>query len=123
VFRDVGMEKRSDGRTVSQAVSILKVPADQPSASFGQIAKVTGLPRSTVQHLINVMNSAGLISKAFGQHGTWLGLELARLGARVRLDACALLRPFMEDLHATVGDCIDLTTLEDGRVFVTEQIA
>jgi IclR family transcriptional regulator, acetate operon repressor len=117
------MEKRSDGQTISRAVSILKVLADQPGASFGQIAKVTGLPRSTVQRLVNVMNGEGLVTKAFGQHGTYLGMELARLGARVRLDARALLRPFMEELHNTIGDNIDLTTCEDGRVFVIEQIA
>lgn len=114
---------RSDGQTISRAVAILKVLADHPGASFGQIAKATGLPRSTVQRLVNVLNAEGLVTKAFGQHGAYLGMELARLGAKVRLDARALLRPFMEELHRTIGDNIDLTTLEDGRVFVIEQIA
>lgn len=114
---------RSDGQTISRAVAILRVLALHPGASFGQIATRTGLPRSTVQRLVGVMNTEGLVTKAFGQQGTYLGMELARLGARVRLDARALLRPFMEDLHARIGDNIDLTTLEDGRVFVIEQIA
>lgn len=117
------VENRSDGQTIARAVSILKVLADNPGASFGQIAKITGLPRSTVQRLINVLNGAGLVTKAFGQPGTWLGMELARLGAQVRLDARALLRPFMQDLHAQIGDNIDLTTLEQNKVFVIEQIA
>ena len=116
-------EKRADGQTISRAVKILKVLADNPGASFGQIAKATGLPRSTAQRLVGVMNAEGLVTKAFGQQGTYLGMELARLGARVRLDARALLRPFMEELHAQVGDNIDLTTIEEGRVFVIEQIA
>ncbi|MCB1777159.1 MAG: hypothetical protein KDI50_06965, partial [Candidatus Competibacteraceae bacterium] len=60
---------------------------------------------------------------AFGQQGTYLGMQLARLGARVSIDARALLRPFMEELHTQIGDNIDLTTLKDGRVFVIEQIA
>lgn len=115
--------KRSDGQTISRAVAILKVIAERPGASFGQVAKATGLPRSTVQRLIGVLNQEGLVTKAFGQQGTYLGMELARLGAQVRIDARALLRPFMEDLHAQIGDNIDLTTMEDGRVFVIEQIA
>lgn len=115
--------KRSDGQTISRAVAILKVIAERPGASFGQVAKATGLPRSTVQRLIGVLNQEGLVTKAFGQQGTYLGMELARLGAQVRIDARALMRPFMEDLHAHIGDNIDLTTLEDGRVFVIEQIA
>jgi DNA-binding IclR family transcriptional regulator len=115
--------KKSDGQTISRAVSILKVIAARPGASFGQIAKATDLPRSTVQRLIGVLNQEGLVTKAFGQQGTYLGMELARLGAQVRIDARALLRPFMEDLHEKIGDNIDLTTLEGGKVFVIEQIA
>jgi DNA-binding IclR family transcriptional regulator len=35
---------RSDGQTIARAVAIMKVLADRPGASFGQIAKATGLP-------------------------------------------------------------------------------
>lgn len=118
-----GVEKRSDGQTISRAVTILKAVSEHPGASFGQIAKMTDLPRSTVQRLVGVLNKEGLLTKAFGQQGTYLGMELARLGANVRIDARALLRPFMEELHTKIGDNIDLTILEDGRVFVIEQIA
>lgn len=116
-------EKRSDGQTISRAVMILRAIADRPGASFGQIAKMTDLPRSTVQRLVGVLNQEGLVTKAFGQQGTYLGMELARLGAKVRIDARALLRPFMEELHSQIGDNIDLSTIENGRVFVIEQIA
>ena len=116
-------EKRSDGQTISRAVIILNALAERPGASFGQIAKATDLPRSTVQRLIGVLNKEGLVTKAFGQQGAYLGMELARLGAQVRIDARALIRPFMENLHKRIGDNIDLTTLENGQVFVIEQIA
>ncbi len=115
--------RKSDGQTISRAVAILKAVAARPGASFGQIAKATDLPRSTVQRLIGVLNQQGLVTKAFGQQGTYLGMALARLGAQVKIDARALLRPFMEALHEEIGDNIDLTTLEDGKVFVIEQIA
>jgi DNA-binding IclR family transcriptional regulator len=116
-------KKASDGQTISRAVAILRALAERPGASFGQLAKATGLPRSTVQRLIGVMNSEGLVTKGFGQQGAYLGMELARLGARVSIDARALVRPFMEDLHEQIGDNMDLTTLEGDRVFVIEQIA
>lgn len=116
-------EKRSDGQTISRAVAIMQALAQRPGASFGQVAKMTDLPRSTVQRLIGVLNKEGLVTKAFGQQGAYLGMELARLGARVQLDARALLRPFMEELHEKIGDNIDLTMLDEGRVFVIEQIA
>lgn len=115
--------RSSDGQTISRAVAILNVLADKPGASFGQIAKATGLPRSTVQRLVGVLNNEGLVTKVFGQHGAYLGMELARLGAKVNLDIRSLLRPIMESLHEKVGDNIDLTMLKDNRVVVIEQIA
>lgn len=113
----------SDGQTISRAVSILNVLADKPGASLGQIAKATGLPRSTVQRLVGVLNTEGLVTRSFGQTGSYLGMELARLGAKVNLDVRSLMRPFMEQLHEKVGDNIDLTMLKDGQVYVIEQIA
>lgn len=116
-------EKRSDGQSIARATAILRALATRPGASFGQLAKLTGLPRSTVQRLIGVLNQEGLVAKAFGQQGAYLGMELARLGAQVRIDARALLRPFMEALHEKIGDNIDLTILDGDRVVVIEQIA
>ena len=113
----------SDGQSISRAVAILRALADHPGASFGQLARVTGLPRSTVQRLIGVLAAEGLVAKAFGQRGAFLGMELARLGARVQIDLRGFLRPFMVALQDRIGDNIDLTALEDGRVVVIEQLA
>lgn len=116
-------DRRSDGQSIARAVAILRALAERPGASFGQLAAMTGMPRSTVQRLIGVLNHEGLVVKAFGQQGAYLGMELARLGARVRIDVRALIRPFMEALHAKLGDNIDLTILDGDRVVVIEQIA
>lgn len=118
-----GREKAGDGQSISRAVEVLRAVADKPGASLGEIAKQTGLARSTVQRLVNALNSEGLITRVFGQQGVYLGMELARLGAKVNLDARTLLAPLMEDLHARIGDNIDLTTFDHGKVIVIEQIA
>lgn len=116
-------DRRSDGQSISRAVQILRALAERPGASFGQLAQMTGMPRSTAQRLIGVLNQEGLVVKAFGQQGAWLGMELARLGAQVRIDVRALLRPFMERLHDQIADNLDLTILDGDRVVVIEQIA
>lgn len=121
--KPVDSEGRGDGQSISRAVAILRALAEKPGASFGQLATMTGLPRSTVQRLVGVLAQEGLVAKAFGQQGAYLGMELARLGARVQIDLRGFLRPFMESLHARVGDNIDLTALEGGRVVVIEQLA
>lgn len=115
--------RASDGQSISRAVSVLRVVADRPGASLGEIAKATGLARSTVQRLVGALNTEGLLTKNFGHQGVFLGMELARLGARVNIDVRALLRPLMEDLHGQIDDNIDLTTLDDGRVVVIDQMA
>ena len=115
--------KVGDSQSISRAAAVLRVIADHPGSSLGEIAKATGLARSTVQRIVGSLNSEGFLSKTFGQQGVYLGMELARLGAKVNIDARALMRPLMEDLHARIGDNIDMTTLSEGRVFVIEQIA
>ncbi|UNK39954.1 IclR family transcriptional regulator (plasmid) [Shinella sp. H4-D48] len=115
--------RAGDSQSISKAVAVLKAVADRPGCSLGEIAKQTGMPRSTVQRLVNSLNNEGLLTKNFGHQGIYLGMELARLGARVHLDARTLLRPFMEKLHEETGDNIDLTALEHGKVVVIDQIA
>ncbi len=115
--------RRSDGQSIARAVAILRALAEHPGASFGQLAAMTGLPRSTVQRLVGVLAQERLVVKAFGQQGAWLGMELARLGARVRLDVRALMRPFLQALHARFPDNLDLTMREGARIVVIEQLA
>lgn len=115
--------KPGESQSISRAIQVLRHVGDNPGASLGEIAKATGMPRSTVQRLVGALNAEGLLTKNFGQQGVFLGMELARLGAKVDLDARILLRPLMEDLHARIGDNIDLTVLDQGQVIVIEQIA
>lgn len=115
--------KPSESQSISRAVAVLRAVAERPGASLGEIAKATGLARATVQRLVGALNGEGLLARSFGQQGVYLGMELARLASKVALDARLLFRPAMAELHATVGENIDLTVLEQGRVIVIEQFA
>ena len=115
--------KANDGNSLSKAVAVLRAIGDKPGSSLGEISKATGFARSTVQRLVNSLNAEGLVTKNAGHQGVYLGMELARLGAKVNLDARVLLRPLMEELHAKIGDNFDLSVLENGKVIVIDQIA
>ncbi|WP_333675309.1 IclR family transcriptional regulator [Agrobacterium tumefaciens] len=115
--------KSGDSQTLIRSVAVMRFVADHPGASLGEIAKATTLPRSTVQRLVASLNSVGFVTKSFGQQGVYLGMELARLGAKVHLDARTLLAPMIEELHHRTGENIDLTSLEQGKVVVIEQKA
>ena len=115
--------KASDGQSISRAVAVLRAVSERPGSSLGEIAKATGLARSTVQRLVASLDKEGFVTRNFGHQGVFLGMELARLGGKVNLDARTLLLPLMEDLRARIDDNIDLTTLDQGRVIVIEQLA
>ena len=116
-------ERTGDSQSIARAVAVLRAIGERPGCSLGEIAKDTGLPRSTVQRLVSSLANEGLVTKVFGQQGVYLGMELARLAAKVNLDARTLLKPLMQQLHEKIEDNIDLTALEHGRVIVIEQIA
>ena len=116
-------KRLTDSQSIARAAAVLRAVAKRPGSSLGEIAKATDLARSTVQRIVGSLSAEGFVTKTFGQQGVYLGMELARLGAQVSLDARALLRPLMQDLHDRIGDNIDLTTLAAGRVVVIEQIA
>lgn len=113
----------TEGQSLTRAVAVLHAIADKPGSSLGEISKATGLARSTVQRLVSSLNKVGFVTKNFRQQGVYLGMELARLAAHVNLDARKLLMPLMEELHAKIGDNIDLTTVDGCKVVVIEQIA
>lgn len=115
--------RATDGQSISKAISVLRAIADNQGCSLGDLAKATGMARSTVQRMVSALNNEGFVTKNAGHQGVFLGMELARLGAKVNLNARALLMPLMEELHAQIGDNIDLTALDGDRVIVIEQIA
>lgn len=118
-----GVKKTGESGSLSKAVTVLRAIGDKPGSSLGELAKATGLARSTVQRLVASLKSEGLAAKTNGHQGVFLGMELARLGAKVNIDARALLLPLMAELHNKIGDNIDLTSLEGNKVIVIEQIA
>ena len=115
--------QRNEMRMVARAAEVLRALADAPRGqSLGQIAKATGLPRSTVQRLVGALEVEGFVATEAGQAGVRLGWELIRLGSAVQANIRALLRPHLQDLHVLTKDTVDLTLLSDGTPIVIDQI-
>lgn len=115
--------QRNDGRLISRAAAIMRVLATRPSGlSLGQIAKETGLPRATVQRIVNALAAERLVVSGGLASGVRLGAELARIAGAVHSDVVALCRPALERLSVEVGDTIDLTMLQSGAAVVIDQV-
>lgn len=115
---------RNEMRMISRAAEVLRALAgNSGNMSLGQIAKATGLPRSTVQRLVGALAAEGFVASQAGEAGVSLGGELVRLGAAVQSDLRTLFRPFLQDLHARTKDTVDLTLLMDNVPVVVDQIS
>ncbi len=108
---------------IARAAEVLRALAVAPSGlSLGQIAKATGLPRSTVQRLVGALEAEGFAATQAGMAGVKLGRELVRLGTAVHSNLRSLFRPHLQDLQFNTKDTVDLTLLMDGVPIVVDQI-
>jgi IclR family transcriptional regulator, acetate operon repressor len=115
--------QRNEMRMIARAADILRALAAAPDGlTLGQIAKATGLPRSSVQRLAGALEAVGFATTQAGAAGVRLGPELVRLGLSVHANLRALFRPHLQELHARTQDTVDLTLLMDGQPLVVDQI-
>ena len=118
-------KEKGEMRLIARAAAVLRALAERPGgASLGELAKATGLARSTVQRLIDALVVEKLVSAGGGASSLKLGLEIARLASFVQLGPREQLRPYMEALMERLHETIDLTVLdEQGTVIVIDQLA
>jgi IclR family acetate operon transcriptional repressor len=115
--------QRNEMRMISRAAEVLRALAEEPAGlSLGQLAKATGLARSTVQRLVGALEAEGFAVTRPGQPGVKLGAELVRLGSAVHANLRSLFRPFLQELNHQTKDTVDLTLLMNGLPVVIDQI-
>lgn len=115
---------RGEMRVVTRAAAVLRALAERPAgSSLGQLAKATGLPRSTVQRLVGALAAERLVSADGVVPGVRLGAEVARLAAAVHRGISQVFRPHLERLHAEIEDTVDLTMLQGNAAVVVDQVA
>ena len=68
-------------KSLSRAIQLLRVVASRPAdgSSASELARTSGLPRSTVARTLHTLADAGLVEETTGGGGWVLGYELVRL--------------------------------------------
>src|SRR2546423_5849130 len=67
-------------QSLGRAIRLLHAVAGKPAgSSASELARVTGLPRSTVARTLRTLADFGLVEEAAGAGGWVLGYELVRL--------------------------------------------
>lgn len=117
------MHASSGIQVISRAAQILRLfKGRHTGLSLGRIASGTGLPRSTVQRIVNALIGEGFIATG-GQDGDLrLGPEILALAASSRLNIARLLRPALERLAETTGETVDLAVFKHDRMTFIDQV-
>lgn len=96
--------ERGGIQVITRAAAILRCLQDQPAGlSLGAIAKRIGLPRSTVQRLVDALALERLLDVQ-GAAGVRLGPLLMRLASHSHVDLLSVARPFVEGLVRDTGE-------------------
>lgn len=109
-------------RAISRAAEVLRALKDDGGLSLGEIAKRIGLPRSTVQRLVNALIEEGLVVASSPEGGLRLGPEIQSLAAASRIAVADLIRPVLQALSTKTGETVDLAVFRDDHMLFIDQV-
>jgi len=104
---------------VSRAAAILRV-LSSTHVSLGHIAKATGLPRSTVQRLVNALAVEELVEVT--NDGVALSWGIMRLAEAAQSSLLTKFRAALETLFQETHETVDLSTIYGKEVAFVEKI-
>jgi DNA-binding IclR family transcriptional regulator len=110
---------------LSRAVRIFEVfGPDRMTLRVTDIAQRTGLPVATVSRLVAELVDHGLLARN-GDRTVRIGMRMWELATRASptLTLRDAAMPFMEDVHAVVGNHVQLGVLEGEDVLFVEQLS
>lgn len=107
-------------QVISRAAALLReVSANPDGLSLGQLAAATGLARSTVQRIVNALESEHLVQAGAG--GVRPGWGLRRLAELPGPGIARELRAEIYALFEATHETIDLSTLVNGEVLFMDR--
>jgi DNA-binding IclR family transcriptional regulator len=109
-------------QVIARAVAVLQTLEAQPvGLSMSQIARESGLPRTTVQRLVGALVAQHFLAVS-GSGRVRLGPALARLAGAVHTDVRAVVHPHLEALRQRVRETVHLWAMADDDVVLVEQL-
>lgn len=117
------IQDRSSVQVISRAIEVLRALENIPEGlSLGEIAKVTSLPRSTVQRIVATLSSEGFLIAASPTAKVRLGPAILQLASSLEFDITKIMRPFLRDFGLDVQETVDLSIQRGGSVVFVDQI-
>jgi|TARA_B110000114_G_scaffold185696_1_gene234135 DNA-binding IclR family transcriptional regulator len=110
-------------QVIARAASILRLLKDNQSGlSLGQISKQVLLPRSTVQRIVNSLQTERLVISTAAGRGLRLGPEISALAQATNYNVVEACRLFLTELTEVTGETADLSVLRGAGVIFLDQV-
>lgn len=114
------MDKETGGiQVVARAAAILRA-LGREGTSLGNLAKTTGLPRSTVQRIVDALAAENLVEA--GEAGVRLGWGLGQLAQLTQSDVVQKARPCLETLFELTHESVDISARQAHEVSFLDRI-
>jgi len=122
---EAGSGERAGGvQVIARAAAVLRALRDHPDGlSLGELARLLGLARSTVQRIVEALDREQLVIAASPTRGVRLGPALLALAAAARFDVAEFARPVLQALARECGETVDLSLLDGERLVFVDQVA
>lgn len=118
-------DKMSSAGLIERVFALLRVvAADRNGATVTQIAKATGLPKSTVSRLLATLEGVEAVTRAPAGNGFTIGPGLVALVAQVPhvQTLTTIARPYLQALQEAIGETVALTLPEGDEAYVALQL-
>jgi DNA-binding IclR family transcriptional regulator len=116
-------EHRNQVQVIARAAAILRVLEDQEAGlSLAQIAARVGLPRSTVQRIVNALAAERFLISASPNGRVVLGPALLRLASNVATSFTSVARPYLQRLSDDLKETVDLAAIKKDRLIFIDQV-
>jgi DNA-binding IclR family transcriptional regulator len=115
---------RTGESVVARVVRVLEAfTPDDPALSVTEIARRSGLPVTTASRLIAELAAHGLLARRDG--AVRVGVRMWELAQRASptLSLREAAMPFLEDLHAVIGQHVQVAVLDGDEVLFVERIS
>jgi DNA-binding IclR family transcriptional regulator len=109
---------------IARAADVLNALAKHVDGlSLGEIAQQVGLPRSTVQRIVQSLDEANFVIAASPTAGVRLGPALVALAASVKqLSTAEMARPLVVQLSKDTGESVDVAVLGNDKAVIVDVI-
>lgn len=121
---EAGPERAGGIQVIARAAAVLRALKEHPAGlSLGELAKLLGLPRSTIQRIVDALDDENLVIAASPTRGVRLGPALLALAAATRFEIAELARPVLQEISRDCGETVDLSLLDGDKLVFVDQVS